>query len=178
MSEQLKSASDFVKRCFGQALMLLMRDKKLNSISVTDIAAKAGISRMTYYRNFASKEHVLRTYMQILAKDYAQSLAGQGAPHRDRDHILQAVQCFHDNLDFVTCLEQEGLSNILLEGISDFLMECKTDAKENFERACALQYYAGALYNVCMFWYRSGMEKTQEEVADAIMLAMRQECGT
>lgn len=177
MSEQIKSAGDFVKRCFGQALMLLMRDKKLKSISVTDIAAKAGISRMTYYRNFASKEHVLRTYMQILTQDYAESLGSTGTPHRDRKHILQAVQCFRENLDFFTCLEQEGLSNILLEGISDFLMECKTDAKDNFERACALQYYAGALYNVCMYWFRTGMEETDEEVADAIMYAMRQTCS-
>ena len=175
MTEIKNAASDFVKRCFGQALMLLMRDKKLNSISVTDIAAKAGISRMTYYRNFASKEHVLRTYMQILAKDYAESLGGEGAPHRDRDHILQAVQCFKDNLDFVTCLEQEGLSHILLEGISDFLMACKDDAKDNFIRACALQYYAGALYNVCMYWYRSGMEQSEEEVTDAIMYSIKTE---
>lgn len=173
MTEQLKSASEFVKRCFGQALMLLMRDKKLNSISVTDIAAKAGISRMTYYRNFASKEHVLRTYMQILAQDYAKKLDGEGAPHRDRAHILQAVQCFRENLDFVTCLEQEELSYILLEGISDFLMSCKEDSHENFERACSLQYYAGALFNVCMYWYRTGMEKSDEEVTDAIMYAMQ-----
>ena len=174
MAEQNNSSpKDFIKRCFGQALMYLMRDKKLNSISVTDIAAKAGISRMTYYRNFASKEHVLRTYMQILTQDYAESLGGKNAPHRDREHILQAVQCFRENLDFVTCLEQENLGHILLEGISDFLMACKPDAKDNFERACALQYYAGALYNVCMYWYRSGMEQSDEKVTDAIMFAMQ-----
>ena len=172
MTEQIKQASEFVKRCFGQALMLLMRDKKLNSISVTDIAAKAGISRMTYYRNFASKEHVLRTYMQILAQDYAKMLGREGAPRRDREHILRAVQCFKENLDFVTCLEQEKMSYILLEGMSEFLMSCKKDAEQDFNRACAMQYYAGALFNVCMYWYRTGMEKSEEEVTDAIMFAI------
>ncbi len=41
------------------ALISLMEEKDYNSISITDITSKAGLSRVTYYRHFDTKEDVL-----------------------------------------------------------------------------------------------------------------------
>lgn len=44
------------------ALFSLMKVKKFNEISVSELSKKAGISRMAFYRNYDSKEDVLGDY--------------------------------------------------------------------------------------------------------------------
>ena len=40
----------------------LMQTKHFREISITDIAERAGVSRLTFYRNFESKENVIAEY--------------------------------------------------------------------------------------------------------------------
>lgn len=49
-----------VKECIFIALTLLMEQKDYADITITDITKKAGVSRMAYYRNYESKEDILR----------------------------------------------------------------------------------------------------------------------
>ncbi len=41
------------------ALTLLMKEKEYKDITITDIAKKAGLARMTFYRNYPDKDTVL-----------------------------------------------------------------------------------------------------------------------
>lgn len=58
------SANVFAKECIVTALIELMKIKPYNSISITDIANRAGVSRMAYYRNYVSKDDILNKYME------------------------------------------------------------------------------------------------------------------
>ena len=53
----------YTKDCLVQALMRLLQEKPLSSISITELAAEAGISRMTYYRNYQSIDDVLLSHL-------------------------------------------------------------------------------------------------------------------
>lgn len=46
-----------------EALILLMSSQDLSSISVTDIANKAGVSRSAYYKNYQFKEEIIRDFL-------------------------------------------------------------------------------------------------------------------
>ena len=50
------TAREFTKSCIMEALLQLMHTKDYNDISITDITARAGVSRMAYYRNYRSKD--------------------------------------------------------------------------------------------------------------------------
>lgn len=39
-----------------------MEKKPFHAVTITDIAQRAGVSRLTFYRNFKSKEAILRQY--------------------------------------------------------------------------------------------------------------------
>lgn len=43
------------KESIETALLALMKEKNFSSITITDIAKKAGVSRLAYYRNYSSK---------------------------------------------------------------------------------------------------------------------------
>lgn len=45
-----------------QALFILLKENELSKISVTDLVAKAGVSRSLFYRNFNSFEDVIYSY--------------------------------------------------------------------------------------------------------------------
>ena len=52
------------------ALMQLLEDKPLSAISVTELTEKAGVSRMTYYRNYQSKEEIFQDYLDDIVDSY------------------------------------------------------------------------------------------------------------
>lgn len=45
---------------FADALLALMREKSFADVSITDLSAAAGLVRKTFYRNFDSKEDILK----------------------------------------------------------------------------------------------------------------------
>ena len=153
--------------------MKLMKSKTLQSISVTDIANTAGISRMTYYRNYGTKEQILREYMKLLTRDYVEALGDVYAPRCDRTHILCAVRCFYQNREFVECLERAGMSQILLDGMIGYLLQAYAVQEDDFAQQCVLRALAGVIYAICIHWFRQGMRQSQEEVTDAILRALR-----
>lgn len=44
-----------VKESITQALLILMENKDFEKITITDIVNKAGVVRMSFYRNYTSK---------------------------------------------------------------------------------------------------------------------------
>ena len=47
-----------------------MKTKKYSDITIKELAQKAGVDRKTFYRNFKSKEDVLRFYLDRTCQDY------------------------------------------------------------------------------------------------------------
>jgi AcrR family transcriptional regulator len=50
------------KDSIQEALVYLLSKKNINDISVTEIVNKAGVSRTAYYRNYQSKEDILKDF--------------------------------------------------------------------------------------------------------------------
>ncbi|MBQ9647621.1 MAG: TetR/AcrR family transcriptional regulator [Oscillospiraceae bacterium] len=62
--------SERSKKWIEDALLSLMEDRHFQAVSVKDIADKAGVSRLTFYRNFETKENVLLRYFDGLFYEY------------------------------------------------------------------------------------------------------------
>lgn len=56
--------STFMKDCFAEALIALLQERKLEEISIQDIAEKAGYHRASWFRSFKSK-HEAVTYKLV-----------------------------------------------------------------------------------------------------------------
>ena len=51
-----------------EALLQLMNKKNYENITITDIAERAGVTRITFYRNFNTKDDIVKQYVQKLYK--------------------------------------------------------------------------------------------------------------
>lgn len=72
------TANELGRECIYIALLQLMEQQPYSEITVTDIARRAGVSRMTYYRNYSSKDDILIQHIDELFR----SIEGQIIPGR------------------------------------------------------------------------------------------------
>ena len=56
-----KKAQKFnlIKDCIAQAMFELLKTKEFKDIKISELTEKAGVSRITYYRNFFDKKDVI-----------------------------------------------------------------------------------------------------------------------
>lgn len=57
--EKTQKKNTMTKECIFTALLILMEQKPYEEITITDIAKRAGVSRMSYYRLYRSKDDIL-----------------------------------------------------------------------------------------------------------------------
>ena len=53
-----------------EALLLLMKKKEYKDISITEICERAGVTRMSFYRNFDSKEDILKKWLTRITDSF------------------------------------------------------------------------------------------------------------
>ena len=58
-----KNLNFVIKESLTEALFILMRKKPFEEITITEISKLAGVSRISFYRNFDSKEDLLVKYL-------------------------------------------------------------------------------------------------------------------
>ena len=74
--------NEAVRSAIIEALFTLMEREHFSSISVLQITDKAGVARMSYYRNFESKEQIIEAYVDrlhddLIAEDKGSTTASQ-----------------------------------------------------------------------------------------------------
>lgn len=153
-----------VKEQIVNALLDLMKEKKYDEISISEITKRAGVSRVSYYRNYNSKEDILTSYIDSIFEDFLER-----TKHLEKSdiysHVFCIFECSSSYSQFALQLHEANLSNILIERFNHFLfvilgvnIEC---AKEKF-RAYII---AGALFNILLEWIKAGMKESYEQIA-------------
>lgn len=59
-----------MKSYMVDALLILMSEKDFQSITVEEIAVKAGVNRSTYYRHFNGKEDIIFYFLDSVMREY------------------------------------------------------------------------------------------------------------
>lgn len=66
-----EESRDFVKSCFRFALMIILKDKKDKTLTVTRLCHIAGVSRTAFYRNYRTIEDVLVDEIKVFGLNLA-----------------------------------------------------------------------------------------------------------
>ena len=61
-----KGRNAYVIRHITKSLLALLENKTIDDISISELCDNAGIGRASFYRNFNSKEDILRAYINQL----------------------------------------------------------------------------------------------------------------
>ncbi|MGM9923545.1 MAG: TetR/AcrR family transcriptional regulator [Bacillus sp. (in: firmicutes)] len=161
MKKERNPVNTFTKDCIAKALFKLMKQKKYEDITITDISKTAGISRVTYYRNYNSKEEIITYYLDELAYQFEQENKHLD-PKKDMYLcILTFFQYWIKHREYLLCLCEAKLTYVLLEHINKSISIFSTNAKQKYEA----YYLAGAIHNTLFEWIKGGTKESAEEMA-------------
>ena len=159
MSNEGRNA--YVIEHITDALLKLLREKPIEDISISELCELAGIGRASFYRNFNSKEDILRTYILGLFQEWTTAGAqGENKPLSKFLHSLFAH--FEKHRDFYEMLNQRNLIYLLKDAI---IALCGPQMEHSKEEACTRAYVAYTLYGWIEVWFQRGMQETAEEIA-------------
>lgn len=87
------------------ALLKLLKDKPVGDISISELCDLAGIGRASFYRNFESKEDILRSYINKIFKEWTdESYQKENLPLNELLGLMFAH--FEKHRDFYTLLNE------------------------------------------------------------------------
>ena len=146
----------FVKECITTALLQMMETQSIEDIAIVDLIRKAGVSRNSFYRNFASRRDVIAKHLVLLIREWGEEYEEYKDPKRFSESLLRH---YYKYKDFYLLLYRQGMSDMIYETIR---LGCELDeAKNNMERYMK-SMVAGMIW--VDEWMRQGMPETPDEI--------------
>jgi len=167
-----------VKDVIFSTLMALLRKKSLSEVTITELARKAGVSRMAFYRNYASKDEIIIKYLDEQFEGFLAKIEKAKEPNAYQDAYWYFT-FFKKNQQLVEKLIDAKIPDLLFERHEAYLrlvarrmLEVKdydADVGKYF-----IEYAAGGLRRVILEWAKGGMKEGPEKMAGVILkLAMK-----
>lgn len=149
----IKRAKEYIT----EAILQLLNKKKYDDITITDIAEKAGVTRITFYRNFESKDDIIKQYIQNIFSQYKWS---------DKlDTTYQIFDFFYKNKKTIDLLYKSNLQFFLVDNILINFNYKKDDPNIIAYSKVMVAYL---VFGLCDEWYKRGMVESPEEIISLI----------
>ena len=157
MSNEGRNA--YVTEHITSAMLSLLKEKPLSEISISELCGRAGVGRVSFYRNFQEKEDILKEYTRQLFREWTGALAEE--PPLD-ELIRRMFSHFEAHRDFYALLQKRGLVWLLKDAI---LSACGFRPEQEAVNAYAAAFAAYSLYGWVEVWFMRGMRESAEEMA-------------
>ena len=146
------------------ALLQLMKKKDYFRITITEICEKAGVSRMSFYRHFDTKEEVLRRECTRITDAF---IARSGISYRNdplKDYFITLFTHLYEYRELALLLDRAGLLNIVRTDLERVFLTVYKDIYEEYK----CYFISGGIYDVACRWLRNGSRETPEELAEKL----------
>ena len=152
----------YVKESLTQALLRLLERKRLDEISVSELVAKAGVSRASFYRNFTSIRDIADRFV---ADRFAELFARNTMTAKNVSQVVEWIfQGIYSYRREFTVLYRRGL----LAGLDDLFYVWTVEQIERLgvlNNRYQLPYFAGASSAWVKAWIGYGFEESPCEMA-------------
>jgi len=141
--------SNYVTReSIQDALYLLMEKSNYEDITITQIIKKSGVSRSAFYRNYKSKEDIIKDILTDLFRRIESEI--------DSIEInwTSGFNYFYENKKSLNLITKAHLEYLFLDKINEQLTY--DNSTDNYIQAMN----HGIAYNVLLYWIKCGMTES------------------
>ncbi len=153
----------FTKDCIYEALWELLKQHPYDSITITQIAKKAGVSRNAIYRNFESKDAIIKKRLYETYEDFIKKTTD--TPISSHEEYINIV---FEHL----CNEKEIALTLANANLFEFILESflyiKGNYNTNTENTFYENYRIGGTLCVYLTWILTGCKETPKQLADIV----------
>lgn len=173
MEERQQDYSTKARDTIYTALLQLMKKKPYEKITIKEITERAGVSRMAFYRNYVSKDHVLTAHLDHIFAEYLKEVMESG------NHSISTIQerffpYFRQHSEFLQAIVRANLDALIYDKMKDYSKVLSKAVTTKAVKVAAINYditkyevaFASAgLASMLLEWARGGMKESDEEMA-------------
>ena len=163
----METKDTLTKKYIYEALHQLLIKHPYDDINVCDICEKAGVSRMSFYRNFKSKDELLSSAIEKILQNLKTSLQKQEYVNQ----FTVTKEIFATALKYKDALQSFKNTNYLdkfVDSIADKLFTFAPEDKINPAKKYIPVFYFSAIAGVLGLWLNNGASDSPEEMAKMI----------
>ena len=153
----MKSKDKIVK-----SLIELMETHEFEEITVKDISELAEVNRSTYYRNFKSKEDIIKYKLESIMDEYMGEFESKTDKTKET-YIRTILETFLKHEEFLKIIHKQNQSYILQKVLVNYFNNILREAskKEMYQ----VYYHIGGIYNFIICWIENDMKDQPESLA-------------
>lgn len=154
-----------VKRAIIDAFFTLMRRRNGYEISVSDIVREADVARVSYYRNFNSKEDIVATLIDTAISEFEEQMDPSVTGFYCYKHVLLTFQMFYKYKEYIIDVLRFGYIQLLIQKLNEFHERMDGDLPASSIARYRIYAYMGALTNTAVAWIYEGTKETCEQIS-------------
>lgn len=150
--------SQFLKECLVDATFHLMKKKHITKITVDDIIKRAGVGRMTYFRNFTNKMEIIFYKLNSMHDAYFNSLPEK--PKTEEENTLALLKFIYSIKDIYTIIYKQSPLFIFIY----FHSKATPDEGNSTDDIYKTSFYINGFVGIVSKWCERDFAETPEEM--------------
>ena len=164
MNSYNEKKNSYVRKQLLNTLLEMLKTKSLDDIIINDLVDKAGVSRVSFYRNYTDKRDILVQEEKRLFGQW-----NRDYETRNSDHSLvfteEILNYYKRNSVFYLALYKAGLSDIVMDTILSSVDIKDDDPNPIAYLKSSISYH---IYGWVHEWMKRGMQESGTELSQMI----------
>ncbi len=150
------------KKLIAESLISLMKKKEFTFITNKDITDNAGLSHITIYRHFDSKDDIIKYYLDNITDNFIKTSKIIYTPNNFTSYIVKLFTHLEKNKDIAILLYNADMIHYLKNEFDRIFLAKAKNSNEIYYYA----FVSGALYNLYYYWIKNNFKETPQELAN------------
>lgn len=164
-----------------EALVKLLELKDFKKIKISEIIDKAGISRATFYRNFSTKDDIVKIRVQTMFASFYEELVSKYKIDGVQDEQV-LVSTFFKKVDeeekVIETVIKSNLEYLMIEGISEVIYYYKDQFYKRIKTSKITEEYtmdivASSAWTLLSRWHKTGKKESASKLSQIYFGAFR-----
>ena len=154
-----------VAQYITNSLFELMKVKPYNDISITEITDKAKVNRVSFYRNFTSKEDIIDKWIKSTTQNFLSKSDISYQKDSTLDYFTKLFTHLEKHKIEAMLIYRINLFDLLKNEFDSNLINLHKKEYSNYKS----YFLAGGIFNVYYFWLINGCKETPQQVAEKLV---------
>lgn len=156
----------FVLECLEEALIRLMNKKNYADITISELCEVAGVSRISYYRNYNNFDEIILNYLNKKTDDWWTNFTNS-QDMLSGNFWVGISQEYLKHKNIIQLIYKQNLSRLIKEHI---FSRCGPKKEQPQYEKYATSVIAGAIYGYLDMWFQNDMVNPPFELNLKVML--------
>jgi len=154
-----------VAQYITNSLFELMKVKPYNDVSITEITDKAKVNRVSFYRNFTSKEDIINKWITSTTQNFLSKSDINYQKDSTLDYFTKLFTHLEKYKTEAMLIYKANLFNLLKDEFDNNIINLHKKEYSNYKS----YFLAGGIFNVYYFWLINGCKETPQQVAEKLV---------